>query len=125
MRHSATNLGAISRALWASALNSRAQSCAPVHAPMPMVHGASEAISSHSLPRSTAGRTNSARSASLTPCTANRFLARSTLTNRMRWPWTYPFDGEWMRVRTSHRCASMPHPATARAPRDGEVLFIR
>lgn len=44
---------------------------------------------------------------------------------RIRWLRTFLFDGESMAVRTSHRGASMPHPATARAPWHGQTPFIR
>ena len=50
---------------------------------MPMVQGASVAMSSSSLLRGTLGRTSSGLPASLTPWTAKTLLARSMPTNRI------------------------------------------
>jgi hypothetical protein len=53
---------------------------------MATVHGGSEAISSCSLARATAGRTSAGLPASSTPWTAKTFLARSMPT------WTMAVD---------------------------------
>lgn len=91
-----------------------------MHASMPMMHGGNAAITSLSLARGTAGLTNPALPAALTPCTAKTFLARSIPTNKI--VTRLPLPDELMRFATPS-WHSLPF-AALRLVRDGEVPFI-